>query len=130
MPRFFNPKEMCPPFNPYSQGAEVKAGSRMVYFAGQVGADIDGKVSDNFEEQITQTYRNIEIILKEAGMGFENLVKVNTYLSRREDAPKMRDIRKAFLGDHKPAHTLLFVSGFAYEEFLIEVEGVAAEDPA
>ena len=46
----------------------------------------------------------------------------------REDAPKMRDIRKSFLGEHRPAHTLLFISGLAYPELLIEVEGIAAKD--
>tara|TARA_B100001971_G_C18035580_1_gene454841 strand:- start:292 stop:678 length:387 start_codon:yes stop_codon:yes gene_type:complete len=128
MPRFFNPENMCTPFNPYSHGAEIKAGSRIIYFAGQVGADAGGDVAPEFEEQIAQTYQNIGIILNDAGMKFDNLVKLTTFLIRREDAPKMREIRKSFLGEHKPAHTLLFVSGLAYPEFLIEVEGLAAED--
>ncbi len=128
MPRFFNPDEMCQPFNPYSHGAEIMAGSRLLYFAGQVGADIDGNIADDFESQIAQTYRNIETILKGADMGFPNLVKLTTFLVRREDAPKMREIRKSFMGDHRPAHTLLFISGLAFPEFLIEVEGVAAAD--
>lgn len=128
MPRFFDPKDMCQPFNAYSQGAEVKPGSRMIFFAGQVGADINGNIPESFEDQISQTYANIGIILKDAGMGFGNLVKMTTFLIRREDAPKMRAIRSSFLGDHRPAHTLLFVSGLAFPEFLIEVEGFAAED--
>lgn len=32
------------------------------------------------------------------------------------------------LGGHRPAHTLLIVAGLAYEEFLIEVECVAAAE--
>lgn len=128
MPRFFNPPAMCEPFNPYSHGAEVKAGSRLVYLAGQVGADKDGVIPADFETQITNTYRNIETILKEAGMGFENLVKLTTFLIHPEDAPRMREIRSSFLGAHQPAHTLLYISRLAFPEFLIEVEGVAAED--
>lgn len=128
MPRFFNPKDMCQPFNPYSQGAEVQPGSRLIYFAGQVGADINGSIPESFEDQIRQTYENIGTILKDAGMGFDNLVKMTTFLIRREDAPKMREIRSSFLGNHRPAHTLLFVSGLAFPEFLVEVEGFAAED--
>lgn len=128
MPRFFNPPTMCTPFNPYSHGAEVKAGSRLVYIAGQVGADKDGEIPGDFETQIANTYRNIQTILNEADMDFENLVKLTIFLIRPEDAPQMREIRKAFLGSHQPTHTLLYISRLAYPEFLIEVEGVAAED--
>ncbi len=128
MPRFFNPAEMCKPFNPYSHGAEVTAGSRLIFFAGQVGADQEGNVPDDFESQINNTYRNIGTILNDAGMDFDNLVKLTTFLINPDDGPKMREIRKSYLGEHKPAHTLLYISGLAYPEFLIEVEGFAAED--
>jgi 2-iminobutanoate/2-iminopropanoate deaminase len=128
MPRFFNPAGMSAPMNPYSHGAEVTPGSRMIFFAGQVGTDRDGNVPDDFEGQINNVYRNIETILQDAGMDFENLVKLTTFLIDPEDGPKMRDIRKSYLGDHRPAHTLLYISRLAYPEFLIEVEGCAAED--
>ncbi len=128
MPRFYNPAGMSAPFNPYSHGAEVQAGSRMIFFAGQVGSDLDGNVPDDFESQIRNTYRNIQTILNDGGMDFANLVKLTTFLIDPEHGPKMREIRKSFLGEHKPAHTLLYISRLAYPEFLIEVEGCAAED--
>ena len=83
---------------------------------------------EDFETQTENIYRNIEAILKHAGMGFENIVKLTTFIIDPDDLPKMREIRKIFLGDHRPAHTLLCVSRLADPEFLIEVEGVAAED--
>lgn len=128
MPRYFNPDSLCQPLNPYSHGAEVKAGSRFVYTAGQVGVDKDGNFGDDFESQAKLAYGNIEAILKDAGMGFENVVKMTTFLINPDDGPKMRDIRKSFLKDVCPPHTLLYVSRFAYPEFLIEVEAVAAVD--
>ncbi len=128
MPRFFNPAEMCEPFNPYSHGAEVRAGGRLIFLAGQVGVTPDGTMPEDFETQTENIYRNIEAILKDAGMGFENVVKLTTFIIDPDDLPKMREIRKIFLGDHRPAHTLLCVSRLADPEFLIEVEGVAAED--
>lgn len=128
MPRYFNPETICQPLDRYSHGAEVKAGSRLLYLAGQVGADKDGNVPSDFEGQANQIYRNIEAILKDAEMGFGNLVKMTTFLINPEDGPKMGDIRKSFLKDIRPAHTLLYVSRLAFPEFLIEVEAVAAED--
>ena len=126
MTRFFNPDSITQPFNPYSHGAEVEAGSRLLYMAGQVGSDKDGNIAADFESQIRKTYANIEEILKAADMDFSNLVKVTTYLTDRANLAPMREIRKQILGDHKPAHTLLIVTGLADEEFLIEVECVAA----
>ena len=128
MPRFYNPAGMSAPFNPYSHGAEVHAGSRMIFFAGQVGSDIDGNVPADFESQIHNTYRNIQTILNDAGMELDNLVKLTTFLIDPKHGPMMREIRKSYLGDHKPAHTLLYISRLADPEFLIEVEGFAAED--
>ncbi len=126
MTKFFNPVSITPPFNPYSHGALVEEGSEILYLAGQVGSDIDGNIASDFEDQIRQTYANIEAILNDAGMDLTNIVKTTTYLTDRKNLQPMREFRKEILGDHKPAHTLLIVSGLAYEEFLIEVECVAA----
>ncbi|HIF58782.1 MAG TPA: RidA family protein [Rhodospirillales bacterium] len=128
MPRYFNPETISPPFNPYSHGAEARAGSRLLFLAGQVGADKNGNIAADFEGQANLAYANIEAILNDAGMEFANLVKMTTFLINTEDGPKMREIRKSFLKDVRPPHTLLYVSRLANPEFLIEVEGVAAAD--
>jgi enamine deaminase RidA (YjgF/YER057c/UK114 family) len=114
--------------NRYSHGAEVHAGSRLIYLAGQAGVAPDGTIPEDFETQTENTYRNIEAILNDAGMGLENIVKATTFILDPENLPKMREIRNNFFGDHRPAHTLLVVSRLAYPEFQIEVECVAAED--
>ena len=80
----------------------------------------------DFEGQIRQTYANIESVLKDANMTLTNLVKITTYLTDRSNLEAMREIRKEILGDHKPAHTLVIVAGLAFEEYLIEVDCVAA----
>lgn len=129
MTKFFNPESITQPYNNYSQGAEVEAGSRLLYLAGQVGSEKHGSIAADFETQIRKTYSNIRVILNEVGMDFPNLVKVTTFLTDRANLAAMREIRTEILGDYRPAHTLLLVSGLAYEEFLIEVEcGAAAQD--
>jgi enamine deaminase RidA (YjgF/YER057c/UK114 family) len=55
-----------------------------------------------------------------------NLVKITTYLTDRKNLEAMRDIRKEILGNHKPAHTLVIAAGLAFEEYLIEVDCIAA----
>ena len=128
MTRFFNPETIVPPHNAYSHGVELEAGTRLLYMSGQVGSEKDGGIASDFEAQMRRTYANIEEILKGAGMGLQNLVKVTTFLTGREYLADMRRIRGDILGGHRPAHTLLIVAGLAYEEFLIEVECVAAAE--
>jgi 2-iminobutanoate/2-iminopropanoate deaminase len=125
--RFFNPPSVSAPVNPYSHGAEIEAGSRLLYMAGQVGRQgADGDILPTFEAQVRQTYANIAEILREADMDLTNLVKLTSYITDRKNLAAMREIRSEILGDHKPAHTLIIVAGLAFEEYMIEVDCVAA----
>ena len=126
MPKFFNPESINPPFNPYTHGVLIEPNAELLYLAGQAGSNQQGEIVPDFEGQVRQTYANIEAILNEVGMGLNNIIKATTFLTDRKNLQPMREIRKEILGNHKPAHTLLLVSGLAYEEFMIEVECVAA----
>ncbi|MBL13437.1 MAG: enamine deaminase RidA [Rhodospirillaceae bacterium] len=125
--RFFDPKNVSTRSIPYSHGVQVEASSTLLFMSGQVGRGLPhGEILPDFEGQIRQTYANIESVLKDANMTLTNLVKITTYLTDRSNLEAMREIRKEILGDHKPAHTLVIVAGLAFEEYLIEVDCVAA----
>jgi len=125
--RFFNPKNVSTRPIPYSHGAEIQAGSNIIFMSGQVGRTIpDGDLLPDFEGQIRQTYINIKAVLDDVGMDWSNIVKMTTYITERKNLAAMREIRKEILGDHKPAHTLVIVAGLAFEEYLIEVDCTAA----
>ena len=125
--RFYDPQNVSTRIIPYSHGAEVEAGSALLFMAGQVGRSVpDGEILPDFEAQVRQTYANIEAVLDGAGMDLTNLVKMTTYLTDRKNLEAMREIRREILGDHKPAHTLVIAAGLAFEEYLIEVECIAA----
>jgi enamine deaminase RidA (YjgF/YER057c/UK114 family) len=125
--RFFNPKNVSTRPIPYSHGAEIQAGSNIIFMSGQVGRTIpDGDLLPDFEGQIRQTYINIKAVLDDVGMDWSNIVKMTTYITERKNLATMREIRKEILGDHKPAHTLVIVAGLAFEEYLIEVDCTAA----
>lgn len=125
--RFFDPQNVSTRPIPYSHGAEVEAGSKLLYLSGQVGRALpDGEILPSFEAQIRQAFANIEAVLDGAGMDLTNLVKMTTYITERRNLEAMREIRKEILGDHKPAHTLVIATGLAFEEYLIEVDCIAA----
>ena len=125
--RFYDPQNVSTRIIPYSHGAEVEAGSTLLFMAGQVGRSVPGgEILPDFEAQVRQTYANIEAVLDGAGMDLTNLVKMTTYLTDRKNLEAMREIRREILGDHKPAHTLVIAAGLAFEEYLIEVDCIAA----
>lgn len=125
--RFFDPENVSTLPIPYSHGAEVEAGSKLLYMSGQVGRTLpDGDLLPDFEDQVRQTYVNIQATLKEAGMDLTNLVKMTTYITDRKNLAAMREIRREILDGHKPAHTLVIAAGLADENYLIEVDCIAA----
>lgn len=116
------------PAGRFSHVGEIGPNARLFYLAGQTGTDPQGISPPEFEAQAELVYRNIATVLKECGLGMENLAKINVYLIKPEHTDAWRRIQKKAFGDVVPASTLVFVSGLARPELLIEVEAVAAKD--
>ena len=125
--KLHNPAAVSAPNGPYSHGAEVPGGTRLLYTAGQVGVAADGKLPPDIKGQAEQVWRNLLAILAEAGMGVENIVKVNHYLTKPENVPAYGEVRTRFLGAARPASTLVIVQALVRPEWLVEVEIVAAK---
>ena len=94
------------------------------------GQDKDGKLSASLDEQIAQTFRNIELALKHAGAGDDALSKVISVRSYHVDlndetAEQMaRHMRRVF-PNHRPVLTMLGVARLRMEGMKVEIEGVA-----
>jgi 2-iminobutanoate/2-iminopropanoate deaminase len=122
----YNPETVHEPTF-YSHAVEIQKEARVLHIAGQVGVSPEGRLPPDFIGQAEQAFRNLAAVLKDAGMGLEDLVRLNTYLVRREDLDSYRKIRGRVLGAQRPASTLLLISGLAREGGLIEIEAVAAK---
>jgi enamine deaminase RidA (YjgF/YER057c/UK114 family) len=125
--KFRNPSSIAPPQAEYSHSVEAPPGARLLAVAGQVGVDAQGKLAETFEGQAENAFANLAKVLADAGMGFGDVIKTTTFLTDRANLPKMTAIRKKYMGDAKPAATLVIVAGLADPRFLIEVEMTAAK---
>ncbi len=128
MPKYLNPETVAPPIGRYTHAVEVAPGARTLHISGQVGLARDGKLAQGFTAQCTQIWRNIQAILAAADMKLTDLVRVTTFIVNPADLAHSRSVRQDFLGDHRPASTLLVVSALAGPEYLLEIEAVAAQD--
>jgi enamine deaminase RidA (YjgF/YER057c/UK114 family) len=126
MTRALNPDGVRAPFARYSHGIEVPAGARLVFVSGQLGVGPDDTVPGTVEGQAERCFDNIRAVLAAAGMGLGDIVRINAYVTRRQDMAAYMAVRDRVVGDPPPASTLMIVAGFTRPEFLVEVEAVAA----
>jgi enamine deaminase RidA (YjgF/YER057c/UK114 family) len=119
------------PIGMYSAGFVADA-SPLVFVAGQVAMDADGRVvgPGDLKAQAAQVYRNLAAVLAEAGCTLRDVVKFTTFLVRNEDWAPFAEWRKAeyprlFPDGVYPANTGVVVKELARPELLLEVEAIA-----
>ncbi|HKW69437.1 MAG TPA: RidA family protein [Candidatus Dormibacteraeota bacterium] len=122
-----NPESIHPPIGAYSHQVEVRAGSRLLAIAGQVGRSPDGQVPQDPIEQTSVALENVRRNLEAAGMDIKDVVKLNWYLVGQMDLARRREVLTAWLGDHRPASTLVYVAALAAPEYRVEIEAWAAK---
>ena len=130
--RFTNPAELAQPPG-YSNVVEILRG-RIVFIAGQIAVDREGKIvgKGDFEAQAHQAFANVGKALRSVGCTPRDLVKLTVYVRDMSQIGAYRKARDRFLGSttppSAPAMTLVEVSQLFSDEFLIEVDAVAAAE--
>lgn len=120
------PTSVRRPFARYSHAVEVPPDHRLLVVSGQLGIDPDDVIPPDAEGQTRQCFETIKEILGEAGMSLADLVRINAYVTDRAHLPAYMKVRDQYIFDPPPASTLMIVSGFAREDFVVEVEVIAA----
>src|SRR6516164_7662315 len=111
--RFINPQGLSKPPG-YTHVVEATAPARLVYIAGQLGMDRDGKLSSDFRLQAVQTFENLKTALAAVGATFQHVVKLNNYLVNLTHLPIFRQVRDSYLAEGTgPARTTLEIPGLA-----------------
>lgn len=107
----------------YSQAILV---DNTLYLSGQIGMDPQTLtlVSEDFSEQAHRVFQNLEAILKAAGAGFQDLVKLNVYLTDLANFAKLNDIMAIYVKSPYPARAAVQVSALP-KGACIEIDGVA-----
>jgi enamine deaminase RidA (YjgF/YER057c/UK114 family) len=123
--RFINPDALQKPPG-YTHVVEATTPGRLVYIAGQLGVDREGKLSSDFRLQAVQTFENLKNALAAVGAEFRHVVKFNNYLIDVKYLQIYRQVRDSYLPDrNRPASTTIAISGLAREGALLEIEAVA-----
>jgi enamine deaminase RidA (YjgF/YER057c/UK114 family) len=113
----------------FVQGNEVTRATRVLFCAGQTSTDANGNTvhAGDMREQVARCLDNLEEVLRSAGMGLSNVVRLN-YFTTDVDAFLGAG---AVLGERfaasgcRPASTLLGVTRLAFPDLLVELEATA-----
>ena len=119
-----NPESLGKPLGQYSHVTRVKGGE-LLFIAGMLAA------GETFDAQCSGVFSQIEAALKSAGAGWGNVVQFTTYLVHSQDIPKfmqwrLREFPRLFPDGRYPPNTLLVIDRLVGEQYLIEVQTVAA----
>ena len=109
---------------PYSQAICVNG---MVYTSGQIGLTPSGEMVQGIEAQTRQVLENLKAILKNAGSGFDKVVKTTIFLSDMDSFGIVNGIYAEFFGEHKPARSTVAVKSLP-KEALVEIECIASSN--
>lgn len=120
-----NVEALGKPLGQYSHLTRVRNAKETLYIAGMLapGEDFDAQCSGCFEQ--------VGKALKAAGGGWGNVAQFTTYLVHSQDIPKfmawrLREFPRMFPDGKYPPNTLLVVDRLVQEQFLVEVQTIAA----
>lgn len=121
-----NASDVPLPKGGYSQVVALEGHQRLAFVSGQIPTDLAGDVPADFPSQARQVWTNIDAQLKAAGMAKADIVKVNVFLSDRQYAMANREARAAYLGELRPAMSVI-ICGIFDDAWLLEIEVIAAQ---
>ncbi len=113
------------PIGPYSQA--VKAGNTL-YVSGQIPFDqLTGEmINENITEETHQVMKNIEAILSEAGMSFENVVKCSIFIKDMGQFSTINEAYAMYFKNNPPARETVEVARLP-KDVNVEISCIAVE---
>jgi enamine deaminase RidA (YjgF/YER057c/UK114 family) len=128
--KIVNPAKWQDPLG-FVQGHEVTGAQRVLYCAGQISVDPEGKTlhAGDYRGQMNRVLDNLEQVLKGAGFGAADLVRLNIYTTDLEGFFANRNIllERLVAAGGRYTSTLLGVARLARPDLLIEIEATAVK---
>lgn len=117
------PETMPRPAGHYTPGMVANG---LVFVSGQLPIDpATGKVvPGGITAQTERALRNVELVLKAAGSGLDQVVQLTIYISDGELWGSVNEVVAQVMGSHRPSRAIIPVSPLHYGS-LLEVQAIA-----
>jgi len=110
---------------PVSHYCHVVEARGIIWISGLVGMKHDGTIPGNTVEQFEIAMDDFNTCLIAAGGKFSHVTKVRVFLTDINDRSLINPKRIKYFGEHKPASTLVEVSGLVDPRMKVEIEAEA-----
>jgi enamine deaminase RidA (YjgF/YER057c/UK114 family) len=124
MKQFLNPEWVKRPVHGYTS-VVTSAPGRMIFISGQGGAAADGQLPADFTSQAKNTFENLGRCLHAAGANFDDIVKINYYLTDVSNITELRRIRAQYLNQSAPPASTIVQAVLGEKGTLLEAEAIA-----
>jgi enamine deaminase RidA (YjgF/YER057c/UK114 family) len=108
-------------------GIVIEPNHRLAFLTGRTGSNADGSYSDDFETQARNALASVGQLLREVGMDWSDVVKINVYLTDAADIPVWGRVRNEIISDSRPSGTGVIVKALADPNARVEVTVIAAQ---
>ena len=123
MKKVISTKDAPQAIGPYSQAI---AANGLLFISGQLGVTPSGEFAGaDVKSQAQRSLQNLQAILSEAGLGFENVVKTTIFLADIADFAAVNEIYAEFFNEPYPARSTVAVKTLP-KGGLVEIELIAA----
>jgi enamine deaminase RidA (YjgF/YER057c/UK114 family) len=111
----------------FAQANEVSGERRVLVCSGQGSVDEEGRPTHagDMRTRVARTMDNLETVLREAGMGLSDVVRLNHYTTDVDAFFGAIDVDADRMEGNRPSSTLLSVTRLASPEMLVEIEATA-----
>jgi 2-iminobutanoate/2-iminopropanoate deaminase len=112
------------PIGPYSQAVRV---GNLLFISGQIAINPqNGQIeAKDVSGETMQVMKNLEAILKEAGLGFEHVVKTSIFLSDMGNFGQVNEVYGKYFKSQFPARETVAVKGLP-KDVQVEISMIAA----
>ena len=113
------------PIGPYSQAVST---GNLLFISGQIAIDqaTGNFVNANIKDETAQVMKNIDAILKAAGLSFQNVVKSTIFLRNMGDFPQVNEVYGSNFKELPPARETVEVSKLP-KEANVEISCIAVK---
>tara|TARA_B100001778_G_scaffold247782_1_gene207966 strand:+ start:657 stop:1037 length:381 start_codon:yes stop_codon:yes gene_type:complete len=115
-----NSKNAPEAIGPYSQAIR---GGNIVFLSGQIPLNPNTmEIVDGIEAQIKQVFENLSHVIKEADASFDDVAKLNIYLTDLSNFGLVNEIMKTYFSEPFPARAAIGVASLP-KGALVEADG-------
>ena len=119
---------------PYAPAIEVIGAGRIVFISGATASPLyhqhphveeEHVLPDDIEEQTRRAMETIKMVLDAKDLSWRNVAKVTKYLTDIREMDAVNRTMNEYLGDHRPASTLLCVNNLSSPGARVELDMIA-----